>query len=107
DGALCRPPCGGASGGVLTRTRFPERRTRGRDGRGPDCPGGFPSRRANEKNIMAGPRQAQLDAAPLPGARVLIVEARFYDEIADELLAGAEAAIAAAGAESHLITVPG
>ena len=59
------------------------------------------------RSIMAGPRQAQLDATPLPGARVLVVEARFYDEIADELLAGAQAAIAAAGAESHVITVPG
>lgn len=56
---------------------------------------------------MAGPRQAQLHTAPLPGARVLVVEARFYDELADELLAGARAAIAEAGAESHVITVPG
>ena len=39
--------------------------------------------------------------------RVLIVEARFYDHIADELLAGATAALKAAGAESDVVTVPG
>ena len=26
---------------------------------------------------------------PVPGARILVVEARFYDDIADELLRGA------------------
>ena len=31
--------------------------------------------------------------------RVLIVEARFYDDLADELLRGARAALEAAGAE--------
>jgi 6,7-dimethyl-8-ribityllumazine synthase len=39
--------------------------------------------------------------------RILIVEARFYDHIADELLAGARAALKAAGAESDVVTVPG
>ena len=39
--------------------------------------------------------------------RILIVEARFYDHIADELLAGASAALKAAGAESDVVTVPG
>ena len=38
---------------------------------------------------------------------LLIVEARFYDDIADALLAGAKAAIAAAGASFDLVTVPG
>lgn len=38
---------------------------------------------------------------------LLIVEARFYDALADALLDGAEAAIAAAGATSERITVPG
>src|SRR5215207_4598829 len=50
---------------------------------------------------------ASADRPPLPGARVLIVEARFYDGIADELLAGAKAAIAEAGAEAVVLTVPG
>ncbi|WP_375457297.1 6,7-dimethyl-8-ribityllumazine synthase [uncultured Methylobacterium sp.] len=43
----------------------------------------------------------------IPGARVLVVEARFYDALADALLAGARAAIAAAGAEATVVTVPG
>ncbi len=39
--------------------------------------------------------------------RVLVIEARFYDEIADGLLSGARAALEAAGARHHLMTVPG
>jgi 6,7-dimethyl-8-ribityllumazine synthase len=39
--------------------------------------------------------------------RILIVEARFYDDLADELLKGAKAAIEAAGAEHVGVTVPG
>ena len=39
--------------------------------------------------------------------RVLIVEARAYDQIADELLAGAQAALTAAGAEFEVVSVPG
>jgi 6,7-dimethyl-8-ribityllumazine synthase len=39
--------------------------------------------------------------------RILIVEARVYDHIANELLAGARAALKAAGAESDIVTVPG
>ena len=46
-------------------------------------------------------------AEPLPGARILVVEARYYEGIADELLAGALAAIEAAGAEAELVTVDG
>lgn len=37
----------------------------------------------------------------------LIVEARFYDDLADELLAGATAALKAAGASWEVVTVPG
>lgn len=40
-------------------------------------------------------------------ARILIIEARYYDDIADELLAGARAAIEARGATSFVVTVPG
>lgn len=43
----------------------------------------------------------------LTGTRVLVVEARYYDDIADELLAGARAAIEAVGAEARVVTVPG
>ena len=38
---------------------------------------------------MAGPRRGKRDKSDGKGARILIVEARFYDDIADALLAGA------------------
>ncbi|BAF87263.1 MULTISPECIES: 6,7-dimethyl-8-ribityllumazine synthase [Azorhizobium] len=44
---------------------------------------------------------------PVTGARVLIVEGRYYEALADELLAGARAALEAAGATVDVITVPG
>jgi 6,7-dimethyl-8-ribityllumazine synthase len=40
-------------------------------------------------------------------ARILIVEARFYDDIADALLAGATHALETAGATYDRLTVPG
>ena len=40
-------------------------------------------------------------------ARVLIVEARFYDHLNDLLLAGARAAVESAGHSHETITVPG
>ena len=40
-------------------------------------------------------------------ARILIVEARFYDHLNDMLIAGAKAAIQAAGHKADVITVPG
>ena len=43
----------------------------------------------------------------MAGARVLIVEARFYDDISDELLRGARQALEAAGAQMDVITVHG
>jgi 6,7-dimethyl-8-ribityllumazine synthase len=45
--------------------------------------------------------------APIPGARILVVEARFYDAISDELLAGASARLSAAQVEVETIRVPG
>ena len=39
--------------------------------------------------------------------RVLIVEARFYDDLADLLLAGARRSLEAAGAEYNVVQVPG
>jgi 6,7-dimethyl-8-ribityllumazine synthase len=42
-----------------------------------------------------------------PSPRILIIEARFYDEIADDLLKGTKAALKAAGAEVDVMTVPG
>jgi 6,7-dimethyl-8-ribityllumazine synthase len=44
---------------------------------------------------------------PVPGARILVVEARFYDDIADELLRGTRAAIEAAQANADVLTVDG
>ena len=38
---------------------------------------------------------------------LLIVEARFYNDLADELVRGAEAALKRAGATHDLVTVPG
>ncbi len=46
-------------------------------------------------------------AASLPGARILVVEARYYDGLADALLEGALAAIEQAGAVADVVTVPG
>lgn len=40
-------------------------------------------------------------------AKFLIVEARFYDHLNDMLIAGAKAAIAAAGHQADVLTVPG
>jgi 6,7-dimethyl-8-ribityllumazine synthase len=44
---------------------------------------------------------------PVPGARILIVEARYYEDIADELLRGARRAIEAAQAKADVLTVDG
>ncbi len=44
---------------------------------------------------------------PQDKLRLLIVEARFYDDIADALLTGARSAIEAADAEYDVVTVPG
>ena len=40
-------------------------------------------------------------------AKFLIVEARFYDHLNDKLVAGARAALKAAGHKAEVITVPG
>src|SRR5713226_5370967 len=57
---------------------------------------------------MADARRAQLkDQNDISGARALIVEARFYDDIQDALLEGAVAELKAAGVSHDVITVPG
>ena len=61
---------------------------------------------------MAGPRQISADkaatpAVPLDGARVLVVEARFYDKLADELLEGALTVLDKADCRVDVVTVPG
>ena len=55
---------------------------------------------------MAEP-QRRTGAVEPTRARVLVVEARFYDEIADALLAGATGHLDAAGCEYEVVTVPG
>ncbi len=52
-------------------------------------------------------RAASENDRDLAGARILVVEARFYDDIADALLDGATRVLAAAGAPFDRITVPG
>ena len=52
-------------------------------------------------------RAAPSDDGELEGARILVVEARFYDDIADALLAGAIRALEQAGVAFERITVPG
>ncbi len=47
------------------------------------------------------------DAPRIEGARCLIVEARFYENIADELLKGALRVLETAGARGEVVTVPG
>lgn len=46
-------------------------------------------------------------STPTMSPHVLIVEARFYPELAEALLAGARAALDAAGATHETVTVPG
>ena len=57
---------------------------------------------------MADARRAPLkDQTDIAGARALIVEARFYDDIQDALLEGALAELKTAGVGHDVITVPG
>ena len=57
---------------------------------------------------MADARRAPLkDQTDISGARALIVEARFYDDLQDALLDGAVAELKAAGLTHDVITVPG
>jgi 6,7-dimethyl-8-ribityllumazine synthase len=59
---------------------------------------------------MAGKSKHAIEAAGrdgMRGARILIIESRYYEEIAAELLAGAEAEMEAAGVTHERVTVPG
>jgi 6,7-dimethyl-8-ribityllumazine synthase len=56
---------------------------------------------------MAGPRQAKKEQDSAKGARILIVEARYYDDLADALLTGATVVLEKAGVEVERISVPG
>jgi len=56
---------------------------------------------------MAGPRRAKREKTTTKGARILVVEARYYDDVADAVLAGAMKVLNKAGAQVDRITVPG
>ncbi len=57
---------------------------------------------------MARPRQVKTrQPGDLTGARLLVVEARFYEDISDALLDGAKDALDAAGVSYDVISVPG
>jgi 6,7-dimethyl-8-ribityllumazine synthase len=58
---------------------------------------------------MAGARRGKSDKNKnsAKSARILIVEARFYDDIADALLTGATKVLKEAGAQFDCLTVPG
>jgi 6,7-dimethyl-8-ribityllumazine synthase len=57
---------------------------------------------------MAEPRRsAGRDADEFDGARILIAESRFYEDIADALLAGAMSALEGTGAQPDRVSVPG
>jgi 6,7-dimethyl-8-ribityllumazine synthase len=57
---------------------------------------------------MAGRSQRLAEAAPSgAGARILIIEARYYENVSEELLSGAIAEIGASGASYECISVPG
>jgi 6,7-dimethyl-8-ribityllumazine synthase len=58
--------------------------------------------------MMAEPRRsAGKDAGDLKDARILVVEARFYEDIADALLKGATRALEDAGVVFDRMSVPG
>jgi 6,7-dimethyl-8-ribityllumazine synthase len=57
---------------------------------------------------MAGARKSKTTGKGVyKGAHFLVVEARFYDDIADALMKGTVRALEAAGATYDIITVPG
>ena len=57
---------------------------------------------------MAEPRRSTgKEAGDLKGARILLVEARLYEDIADALLKGATRALEEAGAAVERVSVPG
>ena len=66
------------------------------------------TRRLERPSDMAEPNRSAAPPSPsVAPAHVLIVEARFYDAIVDDLLAGAQTALQAAGATFDVVTVPG
>jgi 6,7-dimethyl-8-ribityllumazine synthase len=60
-----------------------------------------------EPRRSAGNDASDRASGDLSGARILIVEARFYEDIADALLAGATRALKEAGTTFDCVSVPG
>jgi len=56
---------------------------------------------------MAGPRRGKRGESDGKSARILVVEARYYDAIGDMLFAGARAALETAGASWDVVGVTG
>jgi 6,7-dimethyl-8-ribityllumazine synthase len=56
---------------------------------------------------MAAPKRKPVKQQKSAGIRILVVEARFYNDIADALLAGATKALDDASAAWDMVTVPG
>ena len=56
---------------------------------------------------MARPRRRIAKETGVKAARILVVEARYYEDIADMLLRGARRVLKEAGATFDLVTVPG
>ena len=52
-------------------------------------------------------RKTQPKETGVKGARILVVEARYYEDIADMLLRGARRVLKDAGAQYEVVTVPG
>ncbi len=70
-------------------------------------PGDKGSEGSESKTMAKARRGANTDRTSVKGARLLIVEARFYDDIADHLLAGAKRALRVNGVTADIVTVPG
>src|SRR5262249_31409403 len=60
-----------------------------------------------ETDMARARRKAQRKETGVKGARILVVEARYYDDIADMLLRGAKRVLKAAQARYDIVTVPG
>ncbi|KAF0230878.1 MAG: 6 7-dimethyl-8-ribityllumazine [Beijerinckiaceae bacterium] len=56
---------------------------------------------------MAEAARRALPVVDAKGAHFVIVEGRYYDDLNNQLIAGAEAAFAASGATSEVVTMPG
>src|SRR5207244_11494624 len=103
DGALCGATDGNAVGWVERSETHGCFRP---EPMGFACPQPIP-RHLTEAEMAEPRRRAKKSEADLRGARILIVEARFYDDIADALLAGAVLWCEDACVGFDRITVPG